>query len=148
MIVSIVTKIMGDRRHTTRDKTKLKLGGRIHNNGANIDFETGEERHAVNCDLADHQYVKSHQASDKRKTVTQGAVAGFFSGGLLGGGVGAGTGATIGAVIGSIIPGPGTIIGAAVGATIGGIAGAATVGGVGVATGAGVAAAVSQSDAF
>ena len=35
--------------------------------------------------------------------------------------VGVGAGAGIGALFGSIVPGPGTIIGAAVGATIGGL---------------------------
>ena len=123
-------------QHKTNEKKRVKIGMNIGVHRVNFDYKANDQRHAINCARSAKQFVRSHRANDKRKRVAQGATTGFFAGGLVGGGAGAG----IGALIGSVVPGVGTFIGAAVGATIGGIVGGSTVGGAGVAVGAGVAA--------
>ena len=73
-----------------------------------------------------------NNAEDER----EGDVKGGFA--TAGAGVGMGVGAVFGAVLGSVIlPGPGTVLGAAMfGAAVGGVAGRKTLGGVGAAAGA------------
>ena len=115
-------------------------GSRWH---AEASLNNRQEYSATNSPVCEQAQARHMDDNRRRKRIGQGAALGFFSGFFTGGGVGALPGAGIGAVVGTVllpVPGVGTAIGAAVGAAIGGAIGGASVGGVGLAAGAGIAA--------